>query len=68
MNPLVQLIISQIPTIAALIREAHAKQDPNAPPITSEQVIAAFEELFTSSFAKDEALKAALQAEIDAHS
>ncbi len=64
MNPLVQLILQQIPGIIADIKTARAAS--GAPTPTSEDVIAAFDQLFSDDVAKDEALKIALQAEIDA--
>ncbi len=66
MNPLMQLILSQMPGIIAEVKKVRVAQDPNAPTITSEQVIAAFEKLFQDSLMKDQILKAELQAEIDA--
>jgi hypothetical protein len=63
-NPIIQLIIAQLPAIAALIREAKAKSDPSAPPVGNEEVLAGFEELFGESYARDEVLKAALRAEL----
>lgn len=63
MSPLVQLIIQEAPSIIALIRSKHASTGDPMP--TSEEVLAALEVAFTDSFAKDQMLKAALQAEID---
>lgn len=65
MTPIVQLIISQIPSIVAAIKARHAADHPDAPPLTSETVIAGFDRLFASDIAKDELLRVALQAEID---
>lgn len=64
MNPIIQLIIEETPSLIALIREKLRKKDPNAPTPTSEEVIAAFEQAYADSYARDEMLKAALQAEI----
>lgn len=64
MNPIVQLIITEAPAIIALIRDRHKATDPNAPVLTNEQVLAAFEEAFGSSLTKDAMLRAALEAEI----
>lgn len=66
MSPLVQLILGQIPGIVQMVKEAHRQADPTAPAITSEQVITAFNELVGNTLAKDEMLRVALQAEIDA--
>lgn len=66
MNQLIQLIISQIPSIVGAVRDAHAASNPSAPALTSEEIIAAMEEAFSSSLTRDEMLKAALKAEIDA--
>lgn len=65
MNPIVQLIIAEVPSIVALIKERRQKDDPNAPPLTGDQILRGFEEAFADSFAKDEMLKAVLKAEIE---
>lgn len=52
--PLVALAIKELPGLIRTIRELRAKQDPSAPPPTDEEVIAAFNEAYASSKAKDE--------------
>lgn len=64
MSPLVQLLIMQMPAIIDGIKSVHKTQNPDAPDLTSQQVVDAFDQLFADSFAKDEMLRAALQAEI----
>lgn len=66
MPALLQLLIAQTPAIIALIKSRHAADNPDAPALTSQEVIDAFNQLFADSNAKDEMLKVALQAEIDA--
>lgn len=66
MNAVAELILSEVPDIFAWIKQAHATANPEAPPLTSQEIIDGFESLFRDSFARDEALKIALQAEIDA--
>lgn len=60
MSPIVQLILTEAPGIISLIQQRHAAANPDAPPLTAEQVIAGFEEAFTSTIAKDEMIKASL--------
>ena len=62
MSPIVQLILHEIPTIIQAIKDRRAAADPGAPPLTSAEVLAAFEDAFTSSIAKDEMIKAAIAA------
>ena len=64
MNPILELLIGQAPQIIGLIGGHLGKSNPGAPPPTSEEVIQAFRELFTSSDARDEFLKASLKSEI----
>lgn len=54
MTPLEQIIIQELPTGIALIKEAFVKKNPDAPVPTSEEVIAAYESGFISSVAKDD--------------
>ena len=63
MNPLVQLLIQQAPSLIGFIRELRQKNDPAAPQPTEQDIIAAFEALFVSSLARDEFLIKALKAE-----
>ena len=60
MPPLVQLLIGAMPDIIEEIRRRHAAANPAAPQPTAEEIIAAFEEAFTSSIAKDRIIRAAL--------
>ena len=67
MNPqLIQLLIAETPNIVEGIKALFKKKNPDAPQPTSADIIAAFEQAYADSNAKDEMLKAALQAEIDA--
>lgn len=60
MNPaLIALAIQEAPAAIALIRGLFAKQNPDAPPPTDEEVIAAWNSAFASSLAKDDAWLAA---------
>ncbi len=58
MADLIALILKEIPGIVTLIQERYAAAHPEADPLTAEQVVAAFEEAFTSTIAKDEMIKA----------
>ncbi len=64
MNPILQLLIAEGPSLVAFIKDRFRTANPEAPEPTSEEVVAAFEALFTSSLARDEFLIAALKAEI----
>ena len=64
MNPLTQLLIAEGPALVSFVAGLFRKANPEAPAPTSEEVVAAFEALFTSSLARDEFLIAALKAEI----
>ncbi len=56
MNPvLIQLAIQELPTVIDTFRQLFKKHDPTAPEPTNEDVIAAFEQAFKSSLAKDDA-------------
>lgn len=61
MNPIVTLILQSIPGIIGIIQARHQAANPEAPPITAEQVVAAFEEAFTSTTLKDQMIKARLE-------
>lgn len=54
MNPLLQLIIGQLPGLVQTIRDLLRRRDPNAPEPTDAEVLAAFQEAIASSLAKDE--------------
>jgi hypothetical protein len=63
-NPLLQLLMAQAPSIIDYIKSLHAKQNPDAPPITSAEVLVGLEQLFDDSNSKDEFMKTALKAEL----
>ncbi len=65
MNPLAQLIIAAMPALVAEIKARHAAADPNAVPPSSAQIVAMLETVFRASQLRDQALRIALQAEID---
>lgn len=65
MDPIVQLIIAESPMIIAAIQAAFHRANPTEPVPTSEAVIAKFHQTYADSNARDEILKAILQAEID---
>lgn len=52
-------VVSALPSIVALVRENHAKVNPEAPPLTDADVFAALSEAVTNSVAVDEQWKAA---------
>jgi hypothetical protein len=55
MNPaLIAIAIQEAPAAIELIRQAFMKKNPDAPAPTNEEVIAAYQEAFRSSIAKDE--------------
>lgn len=51
---LVDLAISELPSIVALLRERFSKANPGAAPLTSDEVIAGLDAACVSSLAKDE--------------
>lgn len=63
MNPIVTLILQSIPGIIGIIQARHAAVNPDAPPISAEQVVAAFEEAFTSTVLKDQMIRARLDSQ-----
>ncbi len=64
MNPLTQLLITEGPALVAFTVGLFRKANPDAPVPTNEEIIAAFEELFTSSLARDQFLITVLKKEI----
>lgn len=56
---MVGLAISELPGIVALLRERFSKANPDAPPPTSEEVVAGLDAACISSLAKDAAWLAA---------
>lgn len=56
---LVQVAITLVPSVISWIREAFQKKAPDAPVPTDAEVIAAYEQAFQSSLAKDAAWLAA---------
>jgi hypothetical protein len=60
MDPLlVQFAIAELPRVVGGIRDAFNRENPNDPPPTNEEVMAAMEVAFESSRLKDENWKAA---------
>jgi hypothetical protein len=51
---LIQLAIQETPAVIAGIKSLFARDNPNEPQPTNEEVIAAFNAAFASSLAKDE--------------
>jgi hypothetical protein len=66
MNPILQLLISQAPSLIAFVGGLVHRNDPAAPVPTNEEVIMAFQQLFADSSARDAFLIEALKAEIAA--
>lgn len=62
MGPLARVLLQLVPDIIDELQKRHAANNPDAPPPTAEEINAAFEEVFTSTIAKDEAIRAALKA------
>jgi len=56
---LIAIAIQELPSLIGLLREAFVKHAPTEPVPTDEQVLAAFEQAFQSSRAKDQAWLAA---------
>lgn len=54
MNPLVTIAIQEAPAVIALLRDAFATANPDAQVPTDEEVIAAYQQAFASSIAKDD--------------
>lgn len=59
MNPIIQLILQELPGVIDSVKARHAAANPGAAPLTSDQVLKAFEDTFTSTILKDERIKAA---------
>lgn len=51
---LVNVAISQLPSILSFVRELHAKAQPGDPPPTNDEVLAALAEAVASSIARDD--------------
>jgi hypothetical protein len=58
-GPIVNLVTGVLPSIMALIRDAHGNANPGALPLTDADVFAALAAAVESSVVKDEAWKAA---------
>jgi hypothetical protein len=58
-NPIISVIMQVLPSVIDQIQQRHAAANPGAPVLTSEQVLAAFEEAFTSTVLKDDLIIAA---------
>jgi hypothetical protein len=59
MSPILELVIEEVPTLINFLKARYATTHPGEPPLTSEQVMAAFEDAFTSTIHKDEMIRAA---------
>jgi hypothetical protein len=53
-NPLLALAIQEAPTMISALKDLFSKQNPDAPVPTDAEVIAAYNDAFASSLAKDE--------------
>jgi len=53
---IIALLNAELPGLIALIREKFAKQNPDAPPLTDEQVHAALLSWLAGTIAKDDAI------------
>ncbi len=62
MGAIVQAILAAAPSVISAIQQAHAQANPGAPPLTPEEIHAAFEQIYGSTILKDEMIKAALAA------
>lgn len=58
LNALVTVATGLLPSILALVKEAHSTANPDAPPLTDAEVFAALQSAIESSVAKDEQWKA----------
>jgi len=58
MFDLTGLINASMPAIIALIQQRHKEQQPDAPPLTDEQVFAALHSAVMESITKDDAIAA----------
>ena len=56
---LIAIAIQETPAVIAFLRDAFSKRHPDQPPPTDAEVIAAYEQAFQSSLAKDAAWLAA---------
>jgi hypothetical protein len=59
MNPaLIALLEDELPGIIGLVKAKFAKRNPDAPPLTDEEVISTWHAHLASSLAKDDAFRA----------
>lgn len=63
MADLIALILKEAPSIITLIQARYAAANPDAPPLTAAQVVAGFEDAFTSTITKDDMIKAWINAQ-----
>lgn len=54
MNPLVQLLIKEMPVILDIIRAKHSRINPSLPPLTDAEALELLKEALDSSIAKDD--------------
>ena len=64
MNPLIQLIISEVPNIIQLIQQRHVANSPDTPVPTAQEIMDNFEAAFASTILKDQLIRAALAAQV----
>ena len=54
MNPILELVIKEIPNIVDLIKEKHVMENPNLPPLTDLESLMILKQAIDSSIAKDD--------------
>ena len=59
MNPIVTLVIQQMPNIIAMIKAHHEQVQPLLPPLTDAEALEILQQAVTSSLAKDALWQAA---------